>query len=128
MQGKTRFSRSEGSNLIEFALTLPLLAVVLFAIIQYGILFAAYITIRNAASVGARQAIIDTNNAAAFAKAALGPMLNPSLAPTPVLAQTNVAGVPAWSMTVSYPVPLIIPWVVPGGGSSKTLTATTIAR
>ena len=129
MKGKTRFTRREGSNLVEFALTLPLLALLLFAIIQYGFLFAAHITLRNAASVGARAAVISTNNnsPALLAKAACGPMLDSTKA-NAVLGQTNVAGAQAWTMTVSYDVPLIIPFVVPGGGSTKTLTAVTIAR
>ena len=105
----------------------PLLVLLLFAIVQYGFIFGAYITIRNASAVGARAAIISTNNAVALAKAAVGPMLDTNLA-TANLGTTTVGGARAWTMTVSYPVPLIIPFVVPGGGSSKTLTATTICR
>jgi Flp pilus assembly protein TadG len=119
--------------LVEFALASMLLVLLLFAIIQYGMLFAAYITVRNASSIGARAAVTSqnnlasTNDAVALARSALGPMLKPNLAQIS-LQTTNVAGAPAWSMTVNYPLPLIVPFVVPGGGTNRTLSATTIAR
>jgi|SRR5579871_1783392 len=123
----TPINRRGGQTLIEFALTLPLLALVLFGIIQYALIFAASITIRNASVMGAREAVIGTNNAAAVAKAAVAPLLSPSLA-SATLQTTNVAGAYAYSLTVTYPLPLIIPFVVPGGASSRTLTATTVMR
>lgn len=118
-----------GSTLVEFALVFPLLALTLFAIIQYGFIFAAFITVRNASAVGARQALISTTNAAAVAKAALGPMLNPNLpGAAATYGVTNVAGASAHRVTVTYPLPLIIPFVVPGSGSTRTLSATTVMR
>jgi Flp pilus assembly protein TadG len=116
--------------MVEFALTLPLLALMLFGIIQYGFLFAAYITVRNASAVGARYyAIHPTSGTVAEnqAKGALSPMLVNS-GSTATAATTTVGGETAYSMTVTYDVPLIIPFVVPGGGSAKTLTATTVTR
>src|SRR5437016_14577844 len=101
-----------GSTMVEFALTLPLLALMLFGIIQYGFLFAAYITIRNASAVGARAYVVsqppDSSVGVALARKALGPMLNenqPGLVITPNIV-TGVSGGDAYSITVSYPVPL----------------------
>jgi len=116
-----------GSSLVEFALVMPMLALVLFGIIQYGFIFAAYVTVRNASAIGAREAVISTNAATAVAKAALGPMLNPNLG-TATFSVTNISGASAYSVKVTYPLPLILPFVVPGGGSTKTLSATTIMR
>ena len=116
--------------MVEFALTLPLLALLLFAIIQWGFLFAAHITVRNASAVGARYYAIHPTNpggAIALAKGSLSPMLvNSGSTATP--SNPTVGGEPAYGMTVTYDLPLIIPFVVPGGGSTKTLTSTTVTR
>ena len=44
----------EGQNLVEFALLLPVLMYVLMGIIQFGFIFAAYLTLNNAVREGAR--------------------------------------------------------------------------
>jgi Flp pilus assembly protein TadG len=50
--------RSErGQAAVEFALVLPILAVLLLAIIEVGIAFSHYVTLTDAARVGARNAI-----------------------------------------------------------------------
>ena len=53
-----RFSRfideDEGQNLVEFALLLPLLMYILMGIMQFGLIFATYLTINNASREGAR--------------------------------------------------------------------------
>lgn len=123
--------RNGGQTLVEFAIAVVLLALLLFGIIQYGFIFGAYITVRNASAVGARQAVIDTNQAETAARDALSPMLSKANPPATVaLTQTNVAGVNAQSMTVTYDLPLIIPWVVIGSSTptSVTLRATTVMR
>lgn len=44
----------EGQNIVEFALLLPLLMYILLGIIQFGFIFAAYLTLNNAVREGAR--------------------------------------------------------------------------
>ncbi len=44
----------DGQNLVEFALLLPVLMYILLGIMQFGLIFAAYITINNAVREGAR--------------------------------------------------------------------------
>jgi Flp pilus assembly protein TadG len=44
-----------GQAMAEFAFVLPILALLLFAVIQFGIVFHQYITITDAARVGARK-------------------------------------------------------------------------
>ena len=51
-------SEDEGQNLVEFALLLPLLMYILLGIMQFGLIFAAYVTMNNAAREGARWASI----------------------------------------------------------------------
>jgi Flp pilus assembly protein TadG len=56
---KTRFrTKSElGQTMTEFALVLPLLALFLFAVIQFGIAFNNHLTVTDAARAGARAGI-----------------------------------------------------------------------
>jgi Flp pilus assembly protein TadG len=65
--------RSErGQTMVEFALILPVLCVVLFSIIQFGLLYNSYITLTDATRVGARKAAVSRQaaNPAALAEAA----------------------------------------------------------
>ena len=51
--------RSEqGQSLTEFALALPILALLLFAVIQFGIAFNHYVTLTDATRAGARRAAV----------------------------------------------------------------------
>ena len=62
MVSMSRFRRrvrsESGAELIEVALTLPLLLLVLLGIIEFGFLFQEYEVVTNAAREGARQAIL----------------------------------------------------------------------
>ena len=49
--------RDNGQNIVEFAITFPLLALLLFGIIEFSLVVLAYDTIANAAREGARTAI-----------------------------------------------------------------------
>ena len=44
----------EGQNLVEFALLLPILLYILMGIIQFGLIFAVYVTINNSVREAAR--------------------------------------------------------------------------
>lgn len=48
----------QGQSLTEFALVLPILALLLFGIIQFGIVFNNYITLTDATRAGARKAAV----------------------------------------------------------------------
>ena len=48
----------EGQNLVEFALLLPVLMYILMGIMQFGLIFAVYLTMNNAVREGARGASI----------------------------------------------------------------------
>jgi hypothetical protein len=47
-----------GQNLVEFALLLPILLILLMGIMQFGLIFNAYVTLNNAVREGARQASV----------------------------------------------------------------------
>jgi len=50
------FQKKKAQSMVEFALVLPILLLLLFGILEYGRLFFAWISIENAARIGARYA------------------------------------------------------------------------
>lgn len=73
----------KAQSLVEFAITLPLVALLLFAIIQYGLIFGAHISLRNASAVAARYAILSNPTPTVtevedVARNSLGPLLSVS--------------------------------------------------
>jgi len=114
-----------GQTLVEFALTIPLLVLLLFAIIQYGLIFSTYISLRNGSAAGARYATLSNprpteSEIRDFTSGVLGPMVQTNRI-TAVNVNTNVIistsggtiGGGA-SVEVRYNMPLIVPFVVPG--------------
>lgn len=53
-----RTKDEQGQALVEFALVLPLFVTLLFAIIQFGITFNAYLVLTDAVRAGARTAAV----------------------------------------------------------------------
>jgi Flp pilus assembly protein TadG len=53
-----RLRSSEGQTMVEFALVLPMLAFLLFGIIQFGIVFNHYLDLTDAVRAGARVAAV----------------------------------------------------------------------
>lgn len=53
-----RRKREQGQTMTEFALVLPLLALLLFGVIQFGIVFHQYVTLTDAVRAGARQGAV----------------------------------------------------------------------
>jgi Flp pilus assembly protein TadG len=49
---------SRGQTVTEFALVLPILALMLFGIVQFGVVFNHYLTITDATRAGARQGAV----------------------------------------------------------------------
>ena len=55
--------RQEGQAMVEFALVAPLLILILFAVIQFGVIFNDYIALTDATRVGARKAAVSRQEA-----------------------------------------------------------------
>jgi Flp pilus assembly protein TadG len=55
---RIRQRRQQGQTLTEFAMVLPLLALLLFGIIQFGIVFHQYVTLTDAVRAGGRQGAV----------------------------------------------------------------------
>ena len=99
--------------MVEMAISLPFFVFVLFGMIQWALIFGAELTVRNAAEVGARTAIFynpGNGNGAIIsaAQSSVAPILVPAKA---TVVASVVSGLN--SVTVSYNLPLIIPFVVP---------------
>ena len=62
--------RSErGQAMTELALILPVLALLLFGIVQFGIVFHQYITVTDAVRAGARKAVVSRHDGSPAASA-----------------------------------------------------------
>jgi Flp pilus assembly protein TadG len=55
---KIQMRSERGQSLVEFALALPILVLLLFAVIQFGIAFNNYVTLTDATRAGARKAAV----------------------------------------------------------------------
>jgi Flp pilus assembly protein TadG len=53
-----RFRSEDGQTMTEFAIVLPIFCVLLFGVIQFGILWNNYVTLTDATRAGARKAAV----------------------------------------------------------------------
>ncbi len=60
---KRRGDREKGQSMAEFAIVVPIFLLLLFAIVDFGMGFHAYITVTNSAREGARVGAIGANAA-----------------------------------------------------------------
>jgi Flp pilus assembly protein TadG len=58
-----RFRREDGQSMTEFAIVLPIFCVLLFGVIQFGILWNNYVTLTDATRAGARKAAVSRHGA-----------------------------------------------------------------
>lgn len=65
-QGHFRGKPRRGQTLVEFALTLPILLLLMFGIIEFGRIFQAWVTIQNAARTAIRYAVTGQYDASMF--------------------------------------------------------------
>ena len=116
-----------GQALTEFALVLPLLALLLFGVIQFGILFNHYITVTDATRAGARKAAVskDESDPAGVAEAtARGSAENLDQDEMGV----SVSASPAWehgadvTVSVTYPYQVSLVGLVVASGTLESST------
>ncbi len=70
MLRRTDIRSERGQTMVEFAIVLPVLCLLLFGVIQFGILFNNYVTLTDAVRAGARKAAVSRNLGPADAVAA----------------------------------------------------------
>jgi Flp pilus assembly protein TadG len=121
-----RITRDEtGQTMAEFAIVLPVLCVLLFGIIQLGIVFNNYVTLTDAVRAGARQAAVSRNDGdptgatTTAVRSSAADLNQTSLGVTVNSAWT--AGTPV-TVTATYPYSInLLGWVVASGNlTSKT--------
>lgn len=119
--------RSErGQSLTEFALALPILALLLFAVIQFGIVFNNYVTLTDATRAGARKAAVDrqlsnpTASAISAVRSSAANLTQSSLAVTVTSTWQPSTDV---TVTATYPYSIsLLGMVVKSGRLSSTTT------
>ena len=125
-----RSSDERGQTLVEFAALLPVLCLLLFGIIQFGVVFHDYLAVTDASRVGARKAAVSRlsgdNGAAAeaAAKLAADSLNGPGLNATCAADDWDAAGSDV-KCTVTYPYSIDVLGMVVAGG---TLTSVTTER
>jgi Flp pilus assembly protein TadG len=70
MNLKKTIENERGQTMTEFALILPILLVLLFGIMQFGVIFNNYVTLTDAARAASRKGAVSRNLSASAAKAA----------------------------------------------------------
>jgi Flp pilus assembly protein TadG len=115
-----------GQTMAEFAIVLPILIVLLFGIVQFGILFNNYVTLTDAVRAGARAAAVsrqasDPSGAATAAVRSSARDLTPgSLGVSISSAWTPGAPV---TVTATYPYSInLLGWVVTSGSLTTKST------
>ncbi len=113
-----------GAAAVEFALVLPILVMLLFGIMQFGIVYDAQITVDHAAREGARMAAVGGNVAGAVAAQTTGLDASKVSLTGPTLKNDATRG-DYYEVTVKYAYTLDIPlW----GTKSLSLQSTAQMR
>ena len=117
-----------GQTMVEFALCLPLIALLLFGVIQFGIVFNNYVTLTDAVRAGARKATVSRDLGPVAATAAVKQAvrdsatdLNQAQLPPDVVAATWVHGSDV-TVSATYPYSIDLLGVVVKSGTLKSST------
>jgi Flp pilus assembly protein TadG len=116
----------EGQTMVEFALVLPILAVLLFGVIQFGIVFNNYLTLTDAVRAGARKAAVsrqasDPSGAATQAVIASGADI--TIDPSKVSVTSDWQPGDPVTVQAKYPYAInLLGWVVKSGFITSTTT------
>lgn len=124
---KVSIRNEQGQTLTEFALVLPLLLVLVFAVIQFGITFNNYLAVTDAVRAGARVAAVGRHLADPVASAVdrvreAAADLDQSQLAVSVSYEALEPGA-AVAVSASYPYEIdLLGWVVASGDLSSTTT------
>lgn len=126
LTGRNRRDGEKGQNLVEFAMVVPIFLVLVFAIVDFGMGFHAWITVTNAAREGARIGAVGADSATIEARVVdtASSLVAEDLNVTVV----NAQGAPgeAVSVDVNYDYDLITPLSsllgILGGGFGSPIT------
>ena len=128
MQKNNVIRNENGQTMVEFALVLPVLAVLLFGIIQFGTAFNNYVSLTDAVRAGARVAAVSRQSSTPVADTVAKVMASATDINT---SQINVTVNSAWvhggdvTVQATYPYSISLLGVVVASGD---LTSTTTER
>ena len=127
MNLKRKMKNERGQTMTEFALILPILLVLLFGIVQFGVIFNNYVTLTDAARTASRKGAVSRNESdpkgtceSAGYAAGTG-LKNPG---TDFLLTGSSSWQPGSDVTVtaSYPYDIsLLGWVVASGRLNTTM-------
>jgi Flp pilus assembly protein TadG len=121
----TRRRREGGQATVEVALLLPLVATMLLAVVQVGLVVRDQVLVVHAAREGARAAAVDPTPEAAREGAEAAARLDPRRLRVDLSGDTDLGG--RLTVTVTYRSPTTVPLVGPLLGD-RTLTAEATMR
>ena len=133
MTKKAKLLVEKGGVAVEFAMLLPLLVLLVFGIIQFGVLFNNYIAITHAAREGVRWAALEEPESVVKDKAVeAAPSLKPAIDPANITVDPSSRSIANQGeqveVTVSYAVPIIMPFINEILGANVTLVASATQR
>ena len=110
--------------MVEFALVLPLVCLLLFGLIQFGIVFNHYIDLTDAVRAGARKGAVSRSvtNPAATTQQAVIDAADITLAPSDVLVTSTWQPGDDITVTASYPYSIDILGIVVASGDLHSKT------
>lgn len=123
-----RLVEERGQTMVEFALVLPLMALLLFGVIQFGILFNNYVTLTDAVRAGVRKAAVSRDLGAGGAVSAAQQAVRDSAADLDPAKLANPSVVSTWahgdpvSVCASYPYDIKLLTVVVASGNLQSCT------
>jgi Flp pilus assembly protein TadG len=105
------FRNQQGQSMTEFALVLPILALLLFGVIQFGIVFNNYITLTDAVRAGARKGAVGRhlNNPAAAVEQTVRDAATDLKQPDLIV---NVSPNPGWTANAEVTVNATYPYQI----------------
>lgn len=122
-----RVRAQNGQTMTEFALVLPVIALLLFAVIQCGIAFNNYLTVTDAARAAARKGAVATHGSGSPSSAAITAARASAENLDQSKFQVTVSASPSWQrgadviVTTSYPYQIsLLGFVVKSGNVSST--------
>ena len=123
-----RMKDQRGQTMVEFALCLPVMCLLLFGVIQFGIVFNNYVTLTDAVRAGARKAAVSRNLGAASAVAAAQTAVRDSAADLDKTKLANPTVTSTWAhadpvtVCAQYPYGVNLIGVVVASGNLKSCT------
>jgi len=125
VRNRDRVGREHGQAMVEFVIVLPILCVLLFGIVQFGITFNHYLTLTDSVRAGARKAAVSRE-----ASDPVGAVVSQVRASATDLEQSNlsVSVTSSWTpggdvtVTAKYPYSINIMGVVVNSGELSSST------